>query len=200
MARYTQTLYNLVKNQYDLGLNTYPIHKPAYRQELNTKIINHYLMCEIAFDTAYMFKIQLNTRMNIIMIKYAKMYEALDKLDNPFSNVDVYEEYQASNKNKTDYEQEADSTSKSKTVHEDTPASQFNENVDYASDINHDTAEADSKSKGNTKNEGELDTDRHKYGYEGITQAEMFKQYTDALMHIDMLVIEELADLFMLIY
>lgn len=71
---------------------SYPIFDENYRATLETMIIKHYYMWEIGAETAGLFKLWLNERMNEIMPKYNIMYSALDfikDLDTPFADVDL---------------------------------------------------------------------------------------------------------------
>lgn len=70
----------------------YPIFDEAYRPTLETMILKHYYMWEIGAETAGLFKLWLNERMNEIMPKYNLMYKALDFIKdrvNPFEDVDL---------------------------------------------------------------------------------------------------------------
>lgn len=70
----------------------YPIFDEAYRATLETMILKHYYMWEIGAETAGLFKLWLNERMNEIMPKYNLMYSALDFIKNrvmPFDDTDL---------------------------------------------------------------------------------------------------------------
>ena len=45
MAKYTVTILSLQKNNFDFGLDTYPIFDENYRETLNNNILNYYLNC-----------------------------------------------------------------------------------------------------------------------------------------------------------
>ena len=94
MSRYTMTVYNLLINNFNFGLNDYPIFDESYRQTLNDAIIEYYKFREIAFENPNQWRDRLRARMNIIMRnKYNKMYEAKLRDFNPFYNVDMTETY-----------------------------------------------------------------------------------------------------------
>lgn len=70
----------------------YPIFDEAYRPTLETMILKHYYMWEIGAETAGLFKLWLNERMNEIMPKYNLMYSALDFIKArtmPFDDTDL---------------------------------------------------------------------------------------------------------------
>ena len=75
MSRYTTTIKNLIDNNFDFGLQNYPIFDENYRSVLNKKILNHFYEEEIGFETANLFKFYLNNRMDEIMPKYNLLYE-----------------------------------------------------------------------------------------------------------------------------
>jgi hypothetical protein len=99
MAHYTITILALQKNNFDFGLRNYPIFDENYRNTLNSNILNYYLESEIGFETANLFKRILNDRMQLIMPKYNKMYNAQLKLleNDVFGNVDLREEFEKTN-------------------------------------------------------------------------------------------------------
>jgi hypothetical protein len=92
--RYTYTIYTLQKNNFDFGLNDYPIWKEEYRPILNKAILDSYIFHEIGWSNPNVFKHYLNTRMSIIMRnKYNALYSAKAKDFNPLYTLDVYDEY-----------------------------------------------------------------------------------------------------------
>ena len=56
MSKYTITIRQLLKNNFDFGLNNYPIFDESYRSTLNQKILNHYYENEIGLETPELFK------------------------------------------------------------------------------------------------------------------------------------------------
>lgn len=68
----------------------YPIFNEEHRAELEHKILKHYYMREIGFETVGLFKLFLNERMAEIMPYYNKLYESETFEFDPFKNVDVW--------------------------------------------------------------------------------------------------------------
>ena len=68
----------------------YPIFNENHRAELEHKILKHYYMREIGFETVGLFKLFLNERMAEIMPYYNKLYESETFEFDPFKNVDVW--------------------------------------------------------------------------------------------------------------
>ena len=108
-ARYTEYLRDLMNNPearqaLDKALSTYPLYqgKKVYdlipsREELNTKLLNHYKYREIGFETPGRFFDELEITMNEIMPYYNEMYKTVEimaDLESPFDNVDVTETFE----------------------------------------------------------------------------------------------------------
>lgn len=68
----------------------YPIFNENHRAELEHKILKHYYMREIGFETVGLFKLFLNERMAEIMPYYNKLYESETFEFDPFKNIDVW--------------------------------------------------------------------------------------------------------------
>ena len=71
---------------------TFPIFDEAYRPVLERKILMHYYTREIAFETAGLWKLKLETRLNEIMPYYNKLYELELTEYNPIWDVDLTED------------------------------------------------------------------------------------------------------------
>lgn len=153
-----------------LALSDYPLYqgKKLYdmipsRQELNTRLLNHYKYREIGFETVGRFCDELNITMNEIMPYYNELFKSMEimaDLENPFDNVDIVESFKQTNKGITKDVQKSNSesaenqtssvttNSSSKTngsdkkVHSDTPQDDLSitansiDNVSYANDVN----------------------------------------------------------------
>lgn len=72
----------------------YPIFNESHRAELEHKILKHYYMREIGFETVGLFKLFLNERMAEIMPYYNKLYESETFEFDPFKNVDVWNKHE----------------------------------------------------------------------------------------------------------
>ena len=57
-------------------MKRFPIFDENYRSVLETKILRHYYTREIGFETVGLWKHYLKTKLNEIMPKYNKLYEA----------------------------------------------------------------------------------------------------------------------------
>lgn len=93
MSRNTSELRYIIESGYDLGLKDYPIFEENYREGLNNKILEHFKMREIGFETVALFKYMLNRKMNEIMPLYNQRYisEVSRVGIKPTDNVDMTE-------------------------------------------------------------------------------------------------------------
>lgn len=210
MSKYTTTIKNLIDNNFDFQLTDYPIFDESYRQTLNNNILNHYYMNEIGFETASLFRFYLKQKLNEVMpyynVLYEKQKELLEKLT---GNVDLTETLTRETGSIT----EANSTSKSdtagdsKSVFLDTP--QGNEykgtidQTDYATNVTFGKSGTNSNIQDNSKSTG---TGTENYikkitGNNGnMYNVEVLSKIKNNLLNIDMLIINDLNELFMGIY
>ena len=217
MAKYTVTILSLQKNNFDFGLDSYPIFDEAYRETLNNNILNYYLESEIGVETAELFKRLLNDRMQLIMPKYNKMYLAQDELleNGILGNVHLTETLDrdtTTTSNQADSgtgTQTGSSTSTNKNLYQDTPQGSISmqtldaQNV-YATNVTLDSTGSNStvtdtsSSTRNFTNNGTDDYVKTIIGNNGRKyNVDVFNDLVSKLKNIDMLIINELSDLFM---
>ena len=202
MSKYTITIKNLIDNDFDFGLTSYPIWNESYRSILNQKILNHYYEDEIGFETANLFKFYLNNKLNEIMPYYNDLYEAQENtLTNLLGNIDLYEE--ANRLNNNDVNTTSNSNSNSKNLFQDTPQGKINfaelENQTWAT--NYTNNKNDINDSSNSHGENTENYNRHVWGNDGKKyNIDLLKEARNNLLNIDMMIINELQDLFMGIY
>ena len=217
MAKYTVTILSLQKNNFDFGLDSYPIFDEAYRETLNNNILNYYLESEIGVETAELFKRLLNDRMQLIMPKYNKMYLAQDELleNGIIGNVHLTETLDrdtTTTSNQADSgtgTQTGSSTSSNKNLYQDTPqgsismqtldaANVYATNVTLDNTGSNSTVTDTSSSTRNFTNNGTDDYVKTIIGNNGRKyNVDVFNDLVSKLKNIDMLIINELEDLFM---
>lgn len=78
---------------WDKIFENFPIFNESYRETLCKKILRHYYMDEIAFETAGLWKLELNTKMLEIMPKYNELYSISENIKNPLYNKNVIKEF-----------------------------------------------------------------------------------------------------------
>lgn len=211
MAKYTTTIRNLMDNNFDFGLKDYPIFDENYRTILNNKILMHYYMDEIGFETAGLFKVYLNNKMNEIMPYYNELYKKQkDLLLNFDKTTNLTETF--TRDNTTDTNTKSNSTSSntasgsSKNVYQDTPMGSITEqnidNYDHASNQEFNKNQNTSSIEDNSNLTGKATSlenyIRTKTGNNGrLYGIEILKMIKNNYMNIDEMIINELQDLFM---
>lgn len=205
MAKYTITIRSLIDNNFDFQMNSYPIFDEDYRDTLNNNILNHYYENEIGFETASLFRFYLNQTLNEIMPKYNELYKVQKKLVDEnllLNNVNLTESLTGSNTTETS--SESTSSSNNKNLFQDTPQGNIpsqdidDENV-YATNLtlNNNSINDSNSSAGSGTNEY-LKTIIGNNG--GKFNIEILKDIQNNFMNIDLMIINELNDLFMQIF
>ena len=168
------------------------------KDRLAKKIVDHYLMREIGFETPYLFKHYVEITMNEIMEqKLPLIYSASIEYD-PLVNVDYTETFERTIDNSVS----GSDNSSGLTINSTTPQGQINKTSilegKYASSTVAGENESSSSSQGNTE---EGSTKRVK-GNSGVsaTAQKMIEQYRKNIIAIDKDIINELNDLFMGLY
>lgn len=192
-----------------------PFFDNDYGIKLEKKILRHYYTREIGFESVGLWKLQLNTTMKEIMPYYNKLYKTeLYKYD-PLSDFD-YTIKTDSNDVRTDDltksnmgTQEVKTGDKNVNKFSDTPQGGLEdvESGAYLTNATIDNSEGSSTRTDNLteKNMGTvgnvIDRTERRFGKQGSkSYAEMIIQERESFLNIDMQVIEELNDLFMLVW
>lgn len=185
------------------------------KDKLAKKIVNHYFMREIGFETIALFKHYAKTTMDEIMEKYLPLiYSASIKYD-PLVNVDYTETFKrtaetegnvdntgSSNSNSTN-------TSSSLGINSDTPQGQVSKETilegKYATSTTGSENESNITDETNTSSNSESNSNttenytKNIKGNSGVsaTAQKMIEQYRDNIITIDKNIIDELNILFM---
>lgn len=199
MSKYTISIKNLIKNEFDFGLQDYPIFDENYREILNNNILYYYYEDEIGLETPELFKIYLNRTMQRIMPYYNNLYIAQRNIleTGLFNNVN----YNEVSERKLNTEGSSNTTSKGKGLFQDTPQGQISmtefDDQHYATNLT-----LNNNDDKNITNGSSLDNYiRTVSGNNGNRYPiELFNEVRKNLMNIDDLIINELNDLFMGIY
>lgn len=204
MAKYTITIKTLIDNNFDFKMDSYPIFDENYRNTLNQNILYHYYENEIGFETAPLFRFYLNQKLNEIMPFYNELYKVQKKLINEnllLNNVNLTETLHGSNTTKTS--STSQSLSNGKNLYQDTPQGQISQtDIDaqtWATNLtlNKNEIEDESSATGNGTNEY-LKTIIGNNG--GKFNIDVLNDIKNNLMNIDLMIINELNDLFMQIF
>lgn len=192
------------------------------KHKLATKIVNHYAMREIGFETMGLFRDRAKVFMNELMEEYLPLiYSASIEYD-PLINVDYTETYEHTSANNqtgsnTTTSQVAttnSNTSSGLDVASDTPQGQISKssilNGTYATstsaneNTSSDTTNSSSNGTSSLTNNNQLaeNSSKHIIGNSGVsaTAQKMISQYRDNIRAIDREIIDKCNVLFMHIY
>lgn len=195
----------------------FPIFDEHYRPELCKKILRHYYTREICCETLGRWKLFLSDKMKNIMPYYNQLYQSeLLKIE-PLVSVNRCVSHEGSGSESKTTNRNATNTSKSQTdgssdtwsYYSDTPQGGINglQSNDYLTNATHNAGTDGTSSTLNgqttdtetgTGNRSDSYVDKI-LGYEG-NQSEMLLKFRETFLNIDMLIIDELKDLFFTIW
>ena len=172
------------------------------KDKLAKKIVDHYYMREIGFETPALFKHYAKVTMQEIMEKYLPLIYSANINYDPLVNVDYTETFNRS----ADSTNTGTSTSNSSglTVNSDTPQKQINKadilSGKYASSTG--ANELNDSTNSNSSGETNEEYTKRVKGNSGVsaTAQKMVEQFRQNIIPIDKEIIDELKDLFMGLY
>jgi len=202
----------------NIGLNFYPLFTdgkpregegavPDYRPILNGKIFDHYMNREIGYESIGIWQLAMRRKMNEIMPFYNQMYLSTQIAIEPLRTTDLTTDNSLTD-NQTG-EQTSSSTSNStgaghaRSVNSDTPQTMLEGNEDYASgatDTNSQNATTGAGSQtNNSTSTDEVSGTTTIQGYQGAA-SDLLMRYRESFINVDMMVINELEELFMQVW
>jgi hypothetical protein len=206
MATFTIRLCDLIDEGFPIGLTTtdYPIFDEEYRPLLNQRITDHYALYEIGTETPAMFRFALNRRMREIMRYYNQLYLSEKIVFDPLSTMDYTDTTDAANTQNTQQDSTSHNTgdtgSKARVVNSELPQVHLSPDEDYASsgvDSNSDTATSgDGVSSTTGKDTSGGSVTHNSTGRQGAG-AMLLMEYRATFLNIDLMIIQELTNLFM---
>lgn len=207
MSKYTITIKNLIDNGFDFGLKDYPIFDESYRNTLNQNILYHYYENEIGLETPALFKFYLNQKLREIMPYYNVLYEKQRKLlNNLENNVNLTENFNRETDTNTSSNSSSQSsgTSNNKNLYLDTPQGNTYkgtiDDTDYATNVTFDKNTNNNEISDASTSKGDATENYIKtiVGNNGSKyNVEVLNDIKNNLLNIDMLIINDLNDLFM---
>lgn len=195
----------------------FPIFDESYRPQLCKKILRHYYSREICCETVGRWKLFLSDKMKNIMPYYNQLYQSellkiqpLVSVDKSVTHKGYGSETKTTNRNGTNTNSSrTDGSTDTWSYYSDTPQGGINglDSNDYLTNATHNrgTDVTNSTLNGATSdNENGEGTRTDLYvdkilGYEG-NQSEMLLKFRETFLNIDMMIINELKDLFFTIY
>lgn len=200
----------LTEEQINVIINT----KIWDKDRLAKKIVDHYYMREIGFETPALFRHYAKITMYEIMEKYVPLIYSSSIIYDPLVNVDYTETFNRNVKNKNVNTGSSSSTSTASgtglQVGSDTPQGQVNKNEilqgKYASETTANESSTNSTDTVNSTSNDDRNTDeeytKNVKGNSGVsaTAQKMIEQYRKNIITIDTNIIKELNILFMGLY
>lgn len=164
----------------------YPIWNEDHRTELEKKIVDHYAMWQIGFETFGRFKHEVNTRMREIMPYYIDIWKTTQYEYNPIENYSMTEEFN------DNISAEERNLLKALETNHDTPQSEISALDKYMSGATKHDNQGETNTKHDTKHSG------WRKGNIGVTTTQqMIEQERKATLNLDVMIIDELKDLFL---
>lgn len=207
MAMVTRLLRDVYRSHGDygsIGLDRYPLFNESHRNDLNQKIVQHYAMREIAFDTDDMFIFELRAKMNEIMPPYNELYMSAALKYDILSTTDLTASTQSTmsgdSTTETTSTSDTDNTSTGRGVQSEPPASELSADGQYATGIS--DSQSASTMKQSAGNSGNSSESRKASGASrtlGRTTAgsALVQAFRDTIVNVDMLIVNDLEELFM---
>ena len=176
------------------------------KDRLASKIVDHYYMREIGYETIGLFKHYAKVYMQEIMERYLPLIYSNSINYDPLVNVDYEETFERNIQGSGESESTSTNEASGLSVNSDTPQGQINKNAilngSYASNTG--ASETESSITDNSSNSTNTDeTYRKKVkGNSGVsaTAQKMIQQYRENIIAIDEQIIKELDKLFMGLY
>lgn len=191
----------------------FPIFDEQYRAELCKKILRHYYTREICCETVGRWKLFLSDKMKNIMPYYNQLYQSELLKIQPLVSVDRSVTHEGTERETKSTKRNGTNTSSSRTdgstntwsYYSDTPQGGIDglDSNDYLTNATHNVG---TDGATNTLNGSNTDNERGTgkridsyidkvLGYEG-NQSEMLLKFRETFLNIDMMIIDELKDLF----
>lgn len=195
----------------------FPIFDEEYRPELCKKILRHYYTREICCETVGRWKLFLSDKMKNIMPYYNQLYQSellkiqpLVSVNKSVNHEGSGSETKTTNRNGTNSSSSrTDGTTDTWSYYSDTPQGGINglDSNDYLTNATHNVgSDATNSTLNGTTNDSETGTGNRSdtyvdkvLGYEG-NQSDMLLKFRETFLNIDMMIIDELKDLFFTLY
>lgn len=204
---------DILNKSWNKIFSDFPIFDEQYRAELCKKILRHYYTREICCETVGRWKLFLNDKMKNIMPYYNQLYQSELLKIQPLVSVEKSVTHEGSGSETKTNNRNGTNTSYSRTdgstntwsYYSDTPQGGINglESNDYLTNATQNVGTDGTSSSLNGKNnEVETGTGNRSdsyvdkvLGYDG-NQSEMLLKFRETFLNIDMMIIDELKDLF----
>lgn len=213
----SNNIEDILDKSWNKIFSDFPIFDEHYRSGLCKKILRHYYTREICCETVGRWKLFLSDKMNNIMPYYNQLYQSellkiqpLVSVDRSITHEGTGSETKTTNRNGTNSNSSrTDGSTDTWSYYSDTPQGGINglDSNDYLTNATHNIgSDGTSTSLKSDTSENETGTGNRSdsyvdkiLGYDG-NQSEMLLKFRETFLNIDMLIIDELKDLFFTIY
>lgn len=200
----------------------YPLFDNDYKSVLETKILKHYYTREIGLETFGLWQLKLETKLNEILPYYNKLYESELLEFNPLYAKDIHKTF--TRKGKTDNSSSTSGETNGSISATSTDENSYNSKDRFSetpqgtiSDLEDDTyltnarVVDDTENKSNSRSQTSHDTNsanavfngnsldeytEHVYGYESGGASKLLNEFRETFLNVDLLIINELDELF----
>lgn len=209
----TVELRDIVESGVDIWAFDYPsYYKGEEKTAFEKKVIDHYYFRQIGQETTGRWLHYFRTRIREIMPYYIQLYqsqELMQSIEDPFGNVDITETFEQTSEGSTT---SSSSGSTERTVNDDrqhkfsnTPQGTITNLETFMTEASVDDATTTDNElvsgEGSGTSEGKTSYTMTKKGNQGVnTYAHDMKELRETFLNIDMQIINELKDLFLLVY
>lgn len=220
-TKVTIELRDIVDNGTDIWNFDYPsYYEGEDKTKFEQKVIDHYYLRQIGQETVGRFLHCFRTRIREIMPRYLEMYktvELMNNLDNPFDNVDIVETFEeestgTSTSSSTAYNvgiSSTETTENLKHIFSDTPQNTIinieNHMTEATKDdrigVNTGKTESDTGADSEGESKGTTKHTLTKKGNQGVnTYAHDIIEFRQSIIDVDIMIINDLNDLFLGVY
>lgn len=196
-------VYNyLTQEQYETILNTNIWSK----DRLASKIVDHYYMREIGYETIGLFKHYAKVYMQEIMERYLPLIYSNSIIYDPLVNVNYEESFTRNIVGNGESESNSNNNASGLSVNSETPQGQISKSEilegKYASNTGASETESNIHDSSNTRSNTDETYSKKVKGNSGVsaTSQKMIQQFRDNIRSIDEEIINELDKLFMGLY
>lgn len=185
----------------------FPIFDESYRRVLEKKILKHFYTREIGLETVGLWQLKLDAKMNEIMPYYNKLYDSERLNINPLHTVNKTITHRGSGGSESQSSRTGSSHSTGNNtgwnLYNDTPQGTIEtiEDETYLTNATKMTGSNSGDVSNNESGRGTVNSvDEYVdtiVGYDNKVPSELLLQYRETFLNIDMMIIDDLEELFM---
>lgn len=190
-----------------IGLSTYPVFDDSHRAILNEKIVRHYYTQEIGQESIPLFTLAVSKRMHEIMPYMNDLYRSqLLEIEPLLSfNMTTVTEHTGEQSASTlgNSASKALNSADGKVTAFDTPQTKLSETEYYASgrseSVNGAVSDTTANEFGSSEAESTDKSETTVRGYQG-SPSDLLMSYRATILNVDLMIVENLQDLFMVVW